>query len=114
MNAFLLWVSLIISDTVTQLLIKKGALVAVAQDHYVNGYIVAGYATLVISFFIWMSILKTMPLYLALSVSSFVYILIALSSYFILGETLTVKIFIGTLLIGVGVYIISYNYYASK
>ncbi|CAM2939809.1 Uncharacterised protein [Legionella steigerwaltii] len=109
MKAFLLWVSLAISDTVAQLLIKKGAMFGVTHHHYVNSYIFSGYATLVISFLIWMNILKTMPLYLALSVSSFVYILIALSSYYILGETLTAKIFIGTLLIGVGIYVISYN-----
>lgn len=108
---WMIWIGLITSDTVAQLLLKKGTMEnALNLNHWaLNSFIVSGYSLYVLSFVLWMQILKTTPLYIALSGASIIFITIAFGSYFLLGEPLTMKSLIGTILVAVGVYTVGYS-----
>ena len=105
----IVWISLIVSDTTAQLLLKKGAMQIDPSNWDLNPFILSGYSLYILSFFLWMQILKTTPLYVALSGASIVFITIALGSYFFLGEPLTIKSLIGTMLVALGVYTVGYS-----
>ena len=106
---WLTWVSLILSDTAAQLLLKKGTIENLSNHWDVNSYIIAGYFLYILSFFLWMQILKTTPLYIALSGASIIFITIAFGSHLFLGEPLTLKSLLGTILVAVGVYTVGYS-----
>lgn len=103
------WVGLILSDTAAQLLLKKGTLMSGLANWEISPFIIAGYSLYIISFLLWMQILKTTPLYLALSGASIIFITIAYGSYFFLDELLTIKSMVGTVLVAIGVYIVAYS-----
>jgi drug/metabolite transporter (DMT)-like permease len=105
----LIWISLIMSDTVAQLLLKKGTMGNFSNHWEINAFIIAGYSLYILSFFLWMQILKTTPLYIALSGASIIFITIAFGSYFFLGEPLTIKSLVGTILVAIGVYTVGYS-----
>lgn len=109
MPNLLIWISLIMSDTAAQLLLKKGTMGNFSNHWEINSFIIAGYSLYILSFFLWMLILKTTPLYIALSGASIIFITIAFGSYFFLGEPLTIKSLIGTILVAIGVYIVGYS-----
>lgn len=106
---WMIWMSLIISDTTAQLLLKKGTMESGLNHWELNYFIIAGYSLYIVSFFLWMQILKTTPLYVALSGASIIFITIAFGSYFFLGEPLTIKSLVGTILVAIGVYIVGYS-----
>lgn len=97
------------SETAAQLLLKKGAMESIINNWELNSFIILGYSLYVVSFFLWMQILKTTPLYAALSGASVIFITIAFGSHILLGEPLTMKALIGTILVAIGVYIVSYS-----
>jgi drug/metabolite transporter (DMT)-like permease len=97
------------SDTAAQLLLKKGTMEMFPDNWEINSFIIAGYSLYILSFFLWMQILKTTPLYIALSGASIIFITIAFGSYFFLGEPLTIKSLIGTILVAIGVYTVGYS-----
>lgn len=109
MLSLIIWIGLIMSDTAAQLLLKRGTMESGLQNWELNSFIIAGYSLYVISFFLWMHILKTTPLYVALSGASVIFITIAFGSYFFLGEPFTIKSMVGTILVAIGVYIVSYS-----
>lgn len=108
MSNLYIWISLILSDTTAQLLLKKGTLEN-DLSFGISPLILAGYSLYIVSFFLWMQILKTTPLYVALSCASLIFITIALGAHFFLGESLTIKSLVGTIFVAIGVYIISYS-----
>jgi drug/metabolite transporter (DMT)-like permease len=105
----MIWISLIMSDTTAQLLLKKGTLENSLNHWELNSFIISGYLLYVVSFFLWMQILKTTPLYIALSGASIIFITIAFGSHLFLNEPLTIKSFLGTVLVAIGVYIVGYS-----
>lgn len=108
MLTVLSWIGLVISDTAAQLLLKKGTMVS--GDNWDNYFfILAGYSLYFLSFLLWMQILKQTPLHVALCGASVIFITIALGSYFFLGEPLTVKSVVGTVLVAIGVYLVGYS-----
>lgn len=104
----IIWACLITSDTTAQLLLKKGTLESGLKNPELNPFIIAGYSLYLVSFLLWMQILKTTPLYVALSGASVIFITIAYGSHFFLGEALTAKSLAGTVLVAIGVYMVSY------
>lgn len=105
----LLWIGLIISDTTAQLLLKSGAVKASLTGWMPNYFIMSGYSLYVISFLIWMQILKTTRLFIALAAASVVYITVALSSHFFMNEVITIPIILGTLFVSAGVFLLGWK-----
>lgn len=105
----IIWISMIVVETAAHLLIKRGTMEAGFGDLEPNLYIVGGYSLYVVAFFLWMQILKATPLYIALSGASVIYVTIAYGAHFFLGEPLTAKSLAGTVMVAVGVYIVSYS-----
>ncbi len=104
--AILLWIILVISDTGGQLLLKIGAVEAASSGWIPNLMILSGYGFYIISFFVWMQILKNVRLFIALGASSVVYITVAFSSYFFMDEVITFQIVFGTVFIALGVFLL--------
>jgi drug/metabolite transporter (DMT)-like permease len=108
-TVILLWVILVASDTVSQLLLKKGAVSGRASGDVLNYLILGGYSLYIISFIAWMLILKTTRLFIALSTSSILYITVAYASNYYMGELITPNIIIGTVLVSVGVLLLGFK-----
>lgn len=105
----MIWICLIISDTTAQLLLKKGTIENSLTTWGPNAFILSGYSLYILSFLLWMQILKTTPLYIALSGASIIFVTIAFGSHFFLGEPLTIKSLVGTIFVAIGVYIVGYS-----
>ncbi|MDT8901639.1 hypothetical protein [Anaeroselena agilis] len=105
----LIWTSMIIVETAAHLLIKQGTTVAGFSDLQPNLYLAGGYTLYVVAFFLWMQILRTTPLYVALAGASVIYVTIAYGAHFFLGEPLTAKSLAGTVMVAAGVYLVSYS-----
>lgn len=105
----MIWICLIISDTTAQLLLKKGTMENGLTTWGPNSFILLGYSLYILSFLLWMQILKTTPLYIALSGASIIFVTIAFGSHFFLGEPLTIKSLVGTVFVAIGVYIVGYS-----
>jgi drug/metabolite transporter (DMT)-like permease len=108
MKVFLLWTALVVSETTAQLLLKLGAgNFNLQTDPYgLDFKIIGGYALYIISFLIWMQILKFTKLYIALAAASVVFITIAIGSHYLLGEPVTFNTLIGTICVSCGIFII--------
>jgi drug/metabolite transporter (DMT)-like permease len=106
MKVFLLWTTLVVSETTAQLLLKVGASDLQTTTYGLNFKIIGGYALYVISFLIWMQILKFTKLYVALAAASVVFITIAIGSHYLLGEPVTFNTLIGTICVSCGIFII--------
>lgn len=100
------WVVLLFSDTMGQLLLKMGAVKAASSGWMPNYLIFSGYGFYVISFIVWMQILKNVRLFIALAASSIMYITIAFGSYLLMGEVITREIILGTVFIAAGVFLL--------
>ena len=101
----MLWLGLLTSDTTAQLLIKTGSV----QSHDAGRpslLLALGYSMLIVSFALWMQILRVGRLSIALSVTSLLYITIPVASHFLLKEPLTAHLIIGASFIGLGVFIL--------
>jgi len=101
----ILWVILLASDTGAQLLIKVGA-EKISIDDPIQIQVILGFGCYVSAFIVWMQILKSMRLSIALAITSLLYITISASSFFILGEQIKLPLIIGTTFIVVGVIIL--------
>jgi len=104
-----IWLTLILSDTTAQLLLKLGAVKAAASGWLPNLFILFGYSFYVVSFAVWMQLLKDTRLFIALSGSTIVYVTIAIGAHFILGEELSGQTILGTTLISAGVFLIGWG-----
>lgn len=104
-----IWCLLLMSDTIAQLLIKTGAkkLSHIQAVIGVNWQIFLGYSLIIVSFFSWMFILKTQRLVIAQATGSLLYVTVAICSWLILNEHLTLPVIMGTLCISVGVLVIN-------
>lgn len=107
MKILFYWFLLVLSDTVAQMLLKMGAVSLPSSGLKINYLIIIGYSFYIFSFIAWMQILKSTKLSIALTTASVLYITVAIGSYFLLGEVITSKILIGTILIASGVFIIN-------
>jgi len=105
----LLWPLLILSDTSAQLLLKQGAMQASYAGWLPNAFILAGYGLYILSFAIWMQLLKDTRLFIALSGASVVYITVVCASSALLGEPMTGQVIAGTLFISFGVFLIGFG-----
>lgn len=105
-KAVLFWVILLMSDTIGQLLLKMGAVQAASSSWTPNYLLLSGYGFYIISFIVWMQILKNVRLFIALGASSLVYITVAFSSFFFMEEVITFQIIFGTVFIALGVFLL--------
>jgi drug/metabolite transporter (DMT)-like permease len=104
-----LWIILILSDTTAQLLLKQGAVKAALAGWLPNSFILLGYSCYILSFAVWMQLLKDTRLFIALSGATIVYVTIAFGSHFILGEELSAQVILGTALISAGIFLIGWG-----
>jgi drug/metabolite transporter (DMT)-like permease len=100
-----LWTGLLASDTAAQLLIKTGSVVSHASGRP-RPPLILGYSLLVVSFALWMQILRVGRLSIALSTTSLLYITIPIAAHFILKEPLTGHLIAGAFFVGLGVLIL--------
>jgi drug/metabolite transporter (DMT)-like permease len=103
------WAILILSDTTAQLFLKQGAVKAASAGWLPNSFILLGYGCYVLSFAVWMQLLKDTRLFIALSGATIVYVTIAFGSHFILGEELSSRVILGTALISAGIFLIGWG-----
>jgi drug/metabolite transporter (DMT)-like permease len=101
----LFWICLLGFDTVAQLLIKIGAVQSV-ESRSLDWHVLAGYACVIGSFLVWMQILKSTRLSLALSATSLNYVTVALGAHFFLHEPLPTMLIVGCALISAGVFVL--------
>jgi len=117
---FFLFLLFILSDTATQIFLKKGAtnLGEIPLDQlsqtllYVfnmltNVNIMTGILFVLIAFFSWLAILSKVDLSKAQLMNSLVYVTVPLASIFFLGETIQMTQMFGILLISLGALIAS-------
>lgn len=109
-----LWLTLILSDTTAQLLLKLGAVKAASSGWLPNVFILCGYGCYLVSFAVWMQLLKDTRLFIALSGATIVYVTIAFGSHFILDEELSGQVILGTAFISAGVFLIGWGKEKSK
>lgn len=108
-NAIFFWILLVASDTAAQLLVKMGAVGYPPSKWPIHPLILFGYSFYILSFVAWMQILKYTRLSIALSAASVLYITVAFASHSVLGEAITIRITIGTVLISIGVFILGWS-----
>lgn len=114
MKSILLWAILILSDTTAQLLLKHGAVKAASAGWLPNYFILFGYSCYILSFAVWMQLLKDTRLFIALSGATIVYVTIAFGSHYILGEELSGRVLLGTALISSGLFLIGWGRETTK
>jgi drug/metabolite transporter (DMT)-like permease len=71
-----------------------------------NGWLIGGVAVLGISTLVWLSVLRTVPLNFAYPVMALAFIVVPAMSFFVLGEPLSLKLGLGSLLIAAGLAVI--------
>jgi drug/metabolite transporter (DMT)-like permease len=99
------WIALLMTDTAAQLFIKAGAVASVAEST-LDLKVLAGYGCVILSFLLWMQILKSTRLTLALSASSLNYVTVAIAAHYVFGEPLSPTLLLGCALIAVGVFVL--------
>lgn len=102
------WIFLLLSDTVSQIIIKTGA-AEVTGESWINPWVIAGYLMTLMSFIFWMQILRITKLSIALATASLLYITIPFASHFILNEKIQNSVIVGTVFITIGVFILGFN-----
>ena len=120
LEIFFLFLLFILSDTATQIFLKKGAtnLGEIPLDEvshiflYVlniltNVNIMTGILFVLITFFSWLAILSKVDLSKAQLMNALVYVTVPLASIFFLGETIQMTQMFGILLISLGALIAS-------
>lgn len=68
----------------------------------INIYLIGGVSVLGVSTLLWIWVLRGIPLSMAYPVMALAFIIVPLLSFFVLGETLSWKIMLGSLMIGAG------------
>lgn len=71
-----------------------------------NTWLIAGVTVLGLSTLVWLSVLRTVPLNYAYPVMALAFIIVPSMSFLILGEPLSLKLALGSLLIMVGLAVI--------
>lgn len=97
-----LWIALILADAIAQSLLQLGAAQGTPSAWPPNSLVLGGYGVYLISFLIWMQILKHVRLFIALSASAVVYAVIAVGAHFVFSQEISIHIILGTLLIVAG------------
>lgn len=72
----------------------------------VNTWMVAGLTVLGLSTLVWLSVLRTVPLNYAYPIMALAFIVVPAISFLVLGEPVSVKLAIGSLLIAAGLVVI--------
>jgi drug/metabolite transporter (DMT)-like permease len=109
-----LWITLICSDTLAQIMLKLGAMKAASSEWAPNAFILCAYGCYIISFLVWMQILKRVRLFIALSAATVVYATIALSAHFLFKEKITNQVIVGTIFIATGLFMLGWKKRGSK
>ena len=120
LEIFFLFLLFILSDTATQIFLKKGATnlgeIPLDQISHIfiyalsilsNIYIMMGILFVLIAFFSWLAILSKVDLSKAQLMNALVYVTVPLASIFFLGETIQMTQMFGILLISLGALIAS-------
>jgi multidrug transporter EmrE-like cation transporter len=119
MMNFLLILSSVTLNALAQLLVKKGMTVigkidvsissigSLIPQLIVNGYIIGGLGSYVVSIFIWFVVLSRVQVSYAYPYLSIGYIITAVAAYLFLGESLSLYKIAGILIICVGIIILS-------
>jgi len=103
--SIILWFVLSVAcDVVGQLCLKLGADKLPASG---TGWVLAGIATYVAEFFIWLRILAEVPLSIAFPVASLNFLAITFASSILLGERVGTRQWLGACLITCGVVIVA-------
>ncbi len=98
---------IILSTTIGQILLKKGALAMVRP--IVLRYILFGYLFFILAVFFSYFLLKSIPMKYYTVVMSINYIAVLFGAYLFLGEKLNKKKIIGTCLVAVGIIVFLYK-----
>lgn len=72
----------------------------------VTGWLIGGVALLGISTLIWVSVLRTVPLNRAYPIMALAFVVVPTISYFMLGEAVSLRLGLGSLLIVTGLVVI--------
>ena len=70
-------------------------------------WLILGIGTYILSMLLWLKIIKNIPLSLATPISGFTFVLVPLLCYTFLNEKLTTQYFIGSIIIMLGILLIS-------
>lgn len=101
----------VVGISIGQLLFKKAALVMQGSnglaDWLFNGWLIAAFALYGFTTLLWVWILKHVPLHQAYPFMALAFLIVPLLGHFVLGESVSVKVILGGLLIMVGVVISS-------
>lgn len=109
MRVIALWITLIFSETSAEIMLKLGAIRAASSGWMPNSLLLCAYGFYMISFLVWMQILKRVRLFIALSIATIMYATIAVSAHFLFGEVITYHIILGTLLITAGLFLLGWG-----
>ena len=120
LEIFFLFLLFILSDTATQIFLKKGATnlgeIPLDQISHIFIYVLSilsninimmGILFVLIAFFSWLAILSKVDLSKAQLMNALVYVTVPLASIFFLGETIQMTQMFGILLISLGALIAS-------
>ena len=120
LEIFFLFLLFILSDTATQIFLKKGATnlgeIPLDQISHIFIYVLSilsninimmGILFVLIAFFLWLAILSKVDLSKAQLMNALVYVTVPLASIFFLGETIQMTQMFGILLISLGALIAS-------
>lgn len=72
----------------------------------INAWLIAGITVLGLSTLVWLSVLRTVPLNYAYPVMALAFIVVPAMSFLVLGEPLSLKLGLGSLLIAAGLAVI--------
>ena len=118
MNFFLILASVTL-NAIAQLFVKKGMTIigkidlsissigALIPQLVVNGYIIGGMLSYVISIFVWFVVLSRVQVSYAYPFLSIGYIITAVAAYFFLGESLSIYKIAGIMIICAGIIVLS-------
>ena len=104
----MVWVLLLSSDTAAQLLFKMAAMNFSKGIWLLNYSFALAYFFELLSFLLWMRIIKDTRLSIALALTASLYITVSLSSYIFFHESINLVQWIGTLFIAAGTCLLGY------
>ncbi|KTC79808.1 EamA family transporter [Legionella cherrii] len=104
----IIWVLLLSSDTAAQLLFKVAALNFSGGVWLSNYPFFLAYVFELLSFLLWMRIIKDTRLSIALALTAILYITVSLTSYIFFHEQINILQWIGTVLIAAGTCLLGY------
>lgn len=105
----IIWVLLLSSDTAAQLLFKVAAINFSGGVWLSNYSFYLAYVFELLSFLLWMRIIKDTRLSIALALTAILYITVSVTSYIFFHEQISLIQWIGTLLIAAGTCLLGYH-----